>query len=321
MHLPLPQLLLARLSFSAAIGLSAIYSLTVATANAAEVGHWSFNEGDGTTIGDSSGAGNSGTLVNSKAGTWTAGRVGSALYFDGTLGINGTRVEIPDSASLRLTNACSFAAWIRPDDILGDRPIFSKEGDGLLSYWFGLFGPSGAGHWGALFDPDGNQTWGFNGRDQGSLQLGTWAHLATTWDGTTVRYYLNGSLTNSVACTGTIHQSFARLFIGSNSEYTFKPNATAFRGAIDEVHIYNTAISDAEVAALSGQVPQVEISNAIRLQWQSVVGFSYQIQWSPTLQGPSWQNLGTAIVGDGSMMSYFDEASSQARKFYRVVLE
>jgi len=221
--------------------------ISAVKAHGMEVGFWSFNEGSGTLIGDHSGTGNVGSLVNATTNTWVAGKSGSALYFDGTVGATCSRVEIADSSSLRLTHSGSFAAWVRSDDINRDAPIFAKEGPtGILSYWFGTFGPSGAGHWGMLLDQDGNQPWDFNGRDQGSVPLGVWTHLATTWDGSTVRYYMNGSLVNTMSWSGTIHVSDARLLIGSNSEYF----TTAFKGAIDEVHIYDSVLNVDDIGRL-----------------------------------------------------------------------
>src|ERR1035437_2586934 len=85
-------------------------------AKASLVGHWTFDEGAGTNIYDSSGQGNHGLLVNPKANTWTNGTSGGGLYFDGTTGAGSTYVTIPDAASLHITNAISFAAWIRCDD-------------------------------------------------------------------------------------------------------------------------------------------------------------------------------------------------------------
>lgn len=215
------------------------------------VGYWNFNEGSGTVIHDLSGFGNDGVLVNATASTWTTSGFGGALSFGGVTGSGSTRVEIADSASLRLSNSFTFAAMVNCQNVFRDAPIFAKEGPGgALSYWFGNFGASGAGHWGALLDQDGNQSWDFNGRDQGNCPANVWVHLATTWDGHTVSYYMNGELTNTTSWNGTIHASDARLFIGSNSEYTFQGNATAYEGSLDELRIYNTALSAGEIRAL-----------------------------------------------------------------------
>src|SRR5262245_61620695 len=70
------------------------------------VAAYSFNEGAGTRLGDSSGNGNVGTIVNA---TWTtAGKAGGALSFNGT----SARVNVADSASLHLTTGMTLEAWV-----------------------------------------------------------------------------------------------------------------------------------------------------------------------------------------------------------------
>lgn len=213
------------------------------------VGHWAFAEGAGTNIADSSGLGNHGTLVNPRTNTWTTGKVGGALYSDGTTGADSTYVAVPDSASLHIAAGISFAAWVRCDDLTRDAPILAKEGDGKLSYWFGAFGASGStpGNFGMLLSADGNQPWTTADRDQGAIPQGQWVHLASTWDGATIRFYLNGQpLPETGSFAGPIHVSDAFLAIGGNSLY----NNAAFQGVIDEVRLYNYALSPDEVGAL-----------------------------------------------------------------------
>src|SRR5262245_28160867 len=74
------------------------------------VAAYSFNEGTGTTVADSSGTGNNGTLSNT---TWTpSGKFGHALVFNGN-----SLVNIPDSPSLRLTNGMTLEAWVNPSTL------------------------------------------------------------------------------------------------------------------------------------------------------------------------------------------------------------
>ena len=72
------------------------------------VAAYAFNEGTGTTLDDSSGNGNNGTIVNA---TWTtAGNYGDALSFNGT----NAMVNIPNAASLDLTTGMTLEAWVNP---------------------------------------------------------------------------------------------------------------------------------------------------------------------------------------------------------------
>lgn len=229
-----------------------VLAACLSSANASLVGHWTFDEGGGTNVTDGSGFANHGTLVNLRPFTWTNGVSGGALYLDGTTGAGSTCVTIPDAASLDLTNAISVAVWVRCDDAGRDAPILDKEGDGQLAYWFGTIG---AAHFGVLLDTDGNQPWSIYDRDQGLVPQGLWVHLTSTWDGTTIRHYVNGEqLPETAAFSGPIHASTAALIIGANVPY----NYTAFKGTLDDLRLFNHALSVDEVRALGG-TPQLMV--------------------------------------------------------------
>ena len=70
------------------------------------------------------------------------------------------------------------------------------------------------------------------------LPLNTWSFLAVTYDGATLRLYVNGGLVASQAKTGAIASSTSQLQIGGDSIY-----GQSFSGLIDQVRIYNGALS------------------------------------------------------------------------------
>jgi hypothetical protein len=285
--------------------------LSIVQSRAELVGYWAFDEGQGTTITDSSGYGNNGTLVGATALTWTQGRHGSALYFDGS---SATGVYIPNSPSLQLSNAASFAAWVRCDNPAGS-PIFSKEGNPpyYLSYWFGISG----GHFGVQLDSNGTQPWDFGDIAQANVIAGQWIHLTATWDGATVSYYTNGVLLpNTDSFSGPLFPGTARLGIGINSEY----GDYKFTGVIDEVRIYNHALSQAEVTALAEVKPDttLAIAQGVAVTWNSVTNMLYQVQWASSLDSNTWFNLGSPVVGNGITNLLFDPLQSSNR-FYRVL--
>ena len=76
----------------------------------------------------------------------------------------------------------------------------------------------------------------------GKLTTNTWTHLAATYDGATVRLYVNGAQVSSRAQTGQIAISTNPLQIGGDSIY-----GQYFPGNIDEVRVYNRALSTAEI--------------------------------------------------------------------------
>ena len=192
------------------------------------VAAYSFNEGSGTTVGDASGTGNNGTASNT---TWsTSGKYGGALSFNGT----NARVNIPNSSSLQLTTAMTLEAWVNPTATTSKwRDVIYKGKDNY--YLEGTSDSAGK--------PAGGGTFGgasANAYGAAALTANTWSYLALTYDGTTLRLYLNGTLVGSQAKTGAITTSTNQLQIGGDSFF-----AQYFSGLIDEVRVYNIALSAA----------------------------------------------------------------------------
>jgi hypothetical protein len=197
------------------------------------VAAYPFDEGAGTTVSDVSGNGNNGTIINA---TWTAsGRYGNALVFDGTSAL----VTVNDSSSLELNTAMTLEAWVNPvtvNNVYCD--VIYKGNDNYFLEGTTINGsgvPGIGGTFGAadvvLFGPV-------------PLTPNTWAHLAATYDGAMTRLYVNGTQVASQPQTGTIATSTNALQIGGDSIYS-----QFFQGTIDEVRIYNRALSAMEIQA------------------------------------------------------------------------
>jgi chitodextrinase len=211
-----------------------LYSNVASATTAASTGlvaAYSFNEGTGTSVADASGSGNTGT-INGGA-TWVvAGKYGTALSFDGTNDV----VVINNSSSLALTTRMTLEAWVFPTAAQsGWRTIMQKETDAYFLHASGN-GP---------LQPTAGGT--FNGAvdyfaSPSALAVNTWSHVALTWDGSIMRLYVNGVEVANHARTGTLQSTTAPLRIGGNSPY-----GEFFLGRIDEVRIYNRALSAAEI--------------------------------------------------------------------------
>jgi Concanavalin A-like lectin/glucanases superfamily len=190
------------------------------------VAAYSFNEGTGTTVGDASGSGNNGTTSNT---TWSAsGKYGGALSFNGT----SARVNVPNSSSLQLTSSMTLEAWVDPSSTTSKwRDVIYKGNDNY--YLEGTSDSTGK--------PGGGGTFGganANAYGASALTANTWSYLALTYDGTTLRLYVNGTMVGSQAKTGAITTSTNQLQIGGDSLY-----GQYFSGLIDEVRVYNVALS------------------------------------------------------------------------------
>ena len=91
--------------------------------------------------------------------------------------------------------------------------------------------------------------------------VASWTHVALTYDGTMLRLYVNASQVSSRAATGTIKRTTDPLWIGGN-----RPYGEYFHGLIDEVRVYNLALSPSEVRAeMSTPIRSVRITPAAGL--------------------------------------------------------
>jgi chitodextrinase len=193
------------------------------------VAAYGFDESSGPTATDASGNTNTGTITN--AARSGAGKFGGALSFDGT----SARVTVPDAASLDLTNAATLEAWVRPSVApAGWRAILHKDVD---RYY--LMAGSEPNHRPAVGGTFGGANQNVIGTSV--LAVNTWTHLAATYDRTTIRLYVNGVQVASGAQTAAIATSNAVLTIGADYY------GEHFAGLIDEVRIYNRALTAGEI--------------------------------------------------------------------------
>jgi hypothetical protein len=212
---------------------TATVTVTVLPDRAASlVAAYSFNEGSGTTVTDASGNNNTGTISHA---TWTtAGKFGGALVFNGT----SAKVTIPDVPSLRFTTDMTLAAWVKPSKVTSAWRDIIYKGDGnyyLMATSTTNSLPAGGGRFGG----PSIETLG-----TAALAVKTWTHLAVTYDGAALRLYVNGVQVSSRAQTGNLVTSANPLQIGGDSIY-----GQYFRGTIDEVRIYDQALSPSEIQA------------------------------------------------------------------------
>ena len=189
------------------------------------VAAYAFSAGAGATAADASGIGNNGTLLNAN---WVStGRFGKGLMFDGT-----ARVTVNDAPSLDLTTAMTLEAWVSPT-IAEDRwrDVIYKGDDNYYLMGSTPGGPPATG--GTFTSPLIAQS---------ALPPNVWSHLAATYDGTTLRLYVNGVQVASRAQTGSIATSNNPLSIGGDPIH-----GQGFVGRIDEVRVYNRALTTGEI--------------------------------------------------------------------------
>ena len=164
--------------------------------------------------------------------TYQAGAVGRAFNFDGVDDL----VEAADSASLKPAQM-TLEAWVNPatSGLAADATVITKT-SGSNGYGLGfLGGTSSFGFW--INDRAGN-------RITTTLTAGVWSHVVATYNGTNMVLYVNGAQVATKAYSTAINHSGDVLRIGNNGG-----GGTAFKGGIDELVIYNRALSLAEITA------------------------------------------------------------------------
>jgi glucose/arabinose dehydrogenase len=210
-------------------------STLTATFTASQAGNsvaaYNFDAGSGTTLADVSGHNHPGTLSGP---TWSAaGRNGGALSFDGV----NDFVSIADANDLDLTAAMTLEAWVRPA-ALGNvwRTVALKENAGAMTY--ALYASTDTGR------PTGQANVGGerDARGASAVPVATWSHLAVTYDGTTVRLYVNGTQTATRTAGGPMAVSTRPLKLGGNAVW-----GEWYSGLIDDLRVYNRVLSATDI--------------------------------------------------------------------------
>lgn len=215
------------------------YAATFTTAGGATpvaglVAAYGMNEGSGTSVADSSGQNNPGTGDST---AWANGKYGKALSFNGS----SSMVTVAHAASLRLTTGMTLSAWVNPTTVTGTpwKSVVTKElnADGASYALYAANGGAVPSGW-VQTDPATDST----ADGTSPLPVNNWSHLALTYDGATLRLFVNGQQVDQSTLNGSLYDDGSPLRIGGNvvwQEY--------FRGLIDEVRIYNRAQTATEI--------------------------------------------------------------------------
>ena len=199
------------------------------------------DEGSGTTAGDSSGNGNNGTVHGA---TWTTGKSGYALSFDGT----DDYVWIDNSSSNSINGSLSVSAWVKLDSWTDWARILAK----------GNYSASPATHNYLLILDEEEGSIGFRFANQtgieegvyssqcGSdpLSVGSWHHVVGVFNGTHATLYVDGTSVCSRAVEGRPTDYGDPLYVGTQGTLGY------LNGTVDDVRVYSRALDSYEVKAL-----------------------------------------------------------------------
>ncbi len=210
------------------------------------VGWWTFNEGSGTNAYDYSGYGNTGYNTNSSI-TWTNGVMGGA-FIPSITGFNCGSNTILQQRTLTLSTwAYSYGAQSNYTT-LAVLPWSNDTGPTYSSYV--IFLNPGNGGYSLAWFWLGNSGGASENVVNNACPSNTWVNIVGTFDGTNQLVYTNGVLASALVNANSILYSGVDLLsIGFESYYG---NARRFNGIIDDVRIYNRALTPYEVQLLYG---------------------------------------------------------------------
>ncbi len=208
------------------------------------VAAWDFEGVTGATVPDTSSNGNTATLSNASVSSGTLSMTGSNSY-----------ATVANSSSVGLTSNMTFSAWVNVKDFNNWRGIMGKTSSNIPNpYDWYLYNGSGKP---TFLVGNGSSYNQFIG--QNAPATGQWQHLAVVVSGTTVTQYLNGVINSSGTITAPRANAAANLYIGSRDD-----KVTQMNGSLDDVKMYNRALSETEVKSLADTPHTVQLTSAER---------------------------------------------------------
>lgn len=197
--------------------------------------YWPMNTDTSTAVNDVSGNANNATATNTTIG---AGYIGSSRQFNGS----SSYTSAPSTTALTPTNV-TLQAWIKPTNLSNYMVIASKfPWTSAYSYQMSTT-PTGK----LRVDISSTGTNYIEVTSNTSLTAGVWQHVAFTWDGSTVKMFINGVVdSNTLNFSGPIFANTSTFDIGRPSGGSTS-NQQYFNGAIDEVMLYSKALSQSEI--------------------------------------------------------------------------
>lgn len=275
------------------------------------------DESSGTTVSDASGTGNNGTLNGNPVWSPSAGKIAGALALDGT----GDRVTIPDSATLDGSTQLSVSCWVYLTDTTARALVVKRTSLNVNESYTVSIAAGGKPQMdvGKYVAASTNRLTGTT-----ALTLNAWHHVAFVFDGTLaatdkrIQLYIDGFSDKFQPTTvASVPRNAASVLrVGG-----YDTDPSAFNGMLDEVRIYNRALTVPEVLDLSQAAP-ANVGPQITLASNSVTGDSgvpFNLSATvlddgiPGLATLNWSKLtgpGTLTFGDATAAATTGTASA-----------
>ena len=203
---------------------------------------WLFDEGKGDTCKEANGTGNDGVFTGDGKDNiqWVQGKSNKGLEFSGETGA-GQWVEVPHTGDTDIRDAITMEAWVFPTTIDGDkRTIITKN-----AYYLQIEPSSQIATYFYEVTPEVYHL------SDGKVKKNEWTHVAVTYDGKEIKFYINGQQDKEVIkATGQIRTNPGMgVHIGGEQDGCCP---RYFQGIIDEVKISNFAKTQAEIQVSMG---------------------------------------------------------------------
>jgi hypothetical protein len=223
---------------------------------------WKFDEAEGGEAADSSGNNIIGTLSGNPQWQPSGGKVGGAMAFDG----DGDFIDCGHNEGLNITGAVTIAAWIKLSKSTDDQKIAGNQDDISGGYKLSIFSDK------AEFEvrDSGNALRNNRFVNGGTiLQPGVWYHIVGTYSqGGSIKTYVNAKLDREQETTNILAPSAGTLKIGREPF----GDMFLFNGLMDDLSIYNYALSEADVADIySGKTPPTVAQIATLAAWKNML--------------------------------------------------
>ena len=213
---------------------NASQTVTACAACPKPLAHFAMDDTTNPTVTDVVGASHG---INQSGSVSSSGKVSSALTFVDI----GDHVSVANTPTLNPTAALTIALWIRPTDVLSGldsagHPFFDKEQSGTGYILTAGVGQDFRTHIGGTVVSKPGVT----------FAAGSWHHLAATWDGSMVRFFIDGTLAAEKGKTTPLAPYTGGATIGGSGGAL----SGHFLGAVDEVVLYDVALTDAQMTEL-----------------------------------------------------------------------
>jgi hypothetical protein len=222
--------------------------------SSALAGWWKFDEGSGTNAYNSVSGGYNGQLMNMTTSSWVEGRMGGAVWFDGT----NDYVRIPQNPAIITGNEFTVSAWVWLDgDAASIYPSVIADMEVCGDYQGLWLGAESVANWMGTVGSCASAIYPYT---QG--QTTSWVHLAMTHDGTTTRLYVNGVAGTSDAVTFVpAEHSEIRIGWADDPYFTY-----LWKGRLDDIRLYTVGMTSNDIMTMNDALGDMDGDGLVNLQ-------------------------------------------------------